>query len=118
MEKLVPSVYGENDGDVVEDFEEPKKGVKTHGPVKMRSMSNGQIRRMMQRQQATQQRKNAVSFRRRWMDNRLAVAVLRGQLEVLDKRSVPAIERDLVAKFGSVDEARAKYAQIIAEAKA
>lgn len=117
MEKLLPWRHADETEGAVEE-REPKRTERTHGPVKMRRMTNGQMRRAYFRAQETAERKRAVAFRRRWMDNRQAVAVLRGQLEVLDKRSVPAIERDLTEKFGSVDEARVKYAEILAEAGA
>lgn len=120
MEKLLPWTHA---GDDVEGAEprEAKRTERTHGPVKMRSMSNGQIRRAIQRQQATAQRKKAKAFRRRWMDNRQNVAVLRGQLATLAEGASPAcaaIERVLVERFGSVEAAQEQYDGIVAEASA
>lgn len=92
---------------------------RNHGPRPVRTMTNGQIRRAIERDGRTRHRKQTQRFRRSWMDHRLAVAVLRGQLATIDEgRSpvIPAIERVLVETFGSVDAAREKYAAILGEA--
>lgn len=113
---------------------EKQRPGRNHGPVKTRSLTNGQIRRMVERERASQKRKANRRFRRQWMDNRLNTAILRGQLAALDKaallpaegsgydplypaRVLPIVD-DLTAKYGSVDAAQAAYDEILAEAAA
>jgi hypothetical protein len=132
MEKLLPWIQDGNDDVADEKSEERKRQERNHGPVKMRTMSNGQVRRAILRQQKTAERKRAKAYRRRWMDNRQAIAALRGQLEVVAaiKNSSglyrvgqsPELMRitheHLTKVYGSVDAAVAHYEAIMAEAGA
>ena len=104
---------------------------RNHGPVKTRSFTNGQIRRMMQREAQTAHKHQVLRTRRAWMDKRMGLAVLRGQLQVvtalplndgtyadIDHPSVPAITRALVEQYGSVSAAAEVYGATLADQEA
>jgi hypothetical protein len=130
MEKLLPWTQDGNDDVADEKSEERKRQERNHGPVKMRTMSNGQVRRAVLRQQKTAERKRAKAFRRRWMDNRQAIAALRGQLQIVgavpfsdptlavsqDDPKHAGVVRVLVQRYGSVQAAVERYEAIMAEA--
>lgn len=130
LEKLLPW----SKSDELESAEsDPQRPARNHGPVKTRPITNGQIRRSIMRQQKTAQRKVQIAHRRRWMDNRHSVAVLRGQLQAVgeipyadgtfaDGKAAAArkgltIEDVLCERYGSVERARQQYDAIMAEAR-
>lgn len=94
-----------------------------NGPANFKSITTGQYRRTLTREKVGSQRKANLRHRRKWMANRQAVAALRGQLSVvLTPQGHPAAlvanaEKQLVAAYGSVDEAAAHYAAVMAEAR-
>ena len=130
---LMPNFKTKDGGDTNPDDAayqaEKRRQERNHGPRPVRHITNGQIRRMMEREAKTRRRKMNERHRRAWMRNRLATAVLRGQLEALNKAilgegtettvyhpRVQPIVRDLEAKFGSVKAAQERYDAILAEA--
>lgn len=125
MEKLVPHLKSDEVDDVDEFDARQKRLERNHGPRKTRPFSNGQIRRMIERQGTTRRRKMAVNQRRMWMDNRQRVAALRGQLQVVSALPLSDgtfveepradIVRLLVQRYGSVVKAAETYAAIEAE---
>lgn len=109
--------------------EERRNDAPKHGPRKVRYFTNGQMRRMVVRQQKAQTRKANRRFRRQWMANQQAVANLRGQLQVVG--AIPFYDPDvvvsqdaplhkacvkvLVERYGGVAEALEHYQAIEAE---
>lgn len=99
-----------------------------HGPATPRFLSAGQMRRMATRERKARARKTTRRYHKSWMDNKLAVATLRGQLQVVgaipghDGNPVPttpaSFENALVGladKYDSIAAAVAHYESILAE---
>lgn len=111
------------------DVAEGPKGVKTHGPQKFRYITAGQQRRQVVRDELTKRRKASLRHRRAWMQNRRAIAALRGQLQVVGV--VPFSDPDLVVSqdsalhrtvvrhlekvYGSVEAAAEHYRTLLNE---
>lgn len=126
MEKLLPWTKSDD----LDEVEEGglRRPARNHGPVKMRTATNGQIRRGVMRQMETRRRKVNLKHRRTWMDNRLSVSVLRGQLQAVGEipyangtfadgqaaaaRKGLTIEDVLVERYGSVEKALEIYKAI------
>lgn len=110
------------------DVAEGPKGVKTHGPQKFRYITAGQQRRQVVRDELTKRRKASLRHRRAWMQNRRAIAALRGQLQVVGMLNFAspdtvAVSEALVANatkqlekvYGSVGEAFEHYRTLLNE---
>jgi hypothetical protein len=102
------------------------RGRKSQGPQRFRYVTAGQQRRQMVRDAEAQHRKTNKRYRRRWMANRAATATLRGQLQYVgllpwadgtmsSHDSEGRIERHLVEAYGSLEDARSRYFDIITE---
>lgn len=129
LEKLLPWTKSSPDDDVAEAG--PKRMQRNHGPRPVTHVTNGQIRRMVERKQKAQHRKAVLNHRRTWMDNRLSIAVLRGQLQAVGEipyadgrvadgalaasRKGLTIEDILVQRYGSVENALETYKAIESE---
>lgn len=128
IQQMIASKLGlaDDEGEIVQ---QGPKGVKTQGPARYRSFTNGQIRRAERRAQETKRRKATSRYRRNWMRNQLNLAYLRANLQALglvahhdglhpvDRHSdsYRRATETLEARYGSVDEALAKYAEIRSE---
>lgn len=104
--------FGRNDHEVDSSFDEAQpqgKKAPTHGPQRLKFMTNGQFRRQLTRDAKSRRRKDNRRYRRDWMRGQLGIAVLRGQLETATSKVAPvALARNaqmgLVAQFGEVDQ--------------
>lgn len=106
LDSLFARMAAKASGLDVADIDESKpKGVKSQGPQKFRTVTNGQIRRAGQRDAATRRRKATAKHRRDWFKSRRAVRVLEAQLAQHDAGK-PGYEQILVDGYGSVDKAR------------
>lgn len=54
-----------------------------NGPRPFSYVTSGQVRRQRERDAASMQRKSSKRYRRDWMNNRLRLAILRGQLQAV-----------------------------------
>lgn len=109
--------------------ENEKPWAPKHGPQRLRTFSNGQIRRMRVRAQKASRRKATSRYRRDFMRNELAVASLCGRLQVVgalpfsdpdlvvsqDHPMYGAAAHSLVEQYGSVADALETYDKIETE---
>lgn len=113
--------------DAEEAAESGPRGRKSLGPGRVKFQTNGQARRAQARKAATKRRKATEQYRRRFRQNQLATAYLRGALQtlgVVDGISGPAEKGSkrfeaaalrLTERYGSVEEAFERYTKIEAE---
>lgn len=101
------------------DREAAKSKGPRNGPQRQRWITAGQQRRRAVRDRASQARKATRRHRREYMQGRLALAVLRGQLQAVKALPLrdglyradvdPKIYEILVDSYGSVEQAKAAY---------
>jgi hypothetical protein len=113
---MMPNFKSSEDDD--ELVQHDPRGVKSQGPRKVKYMTNGQVRRAQARAQATAARKANKRYRRSWMRNELAFAILRGQLEVMAHQPETdgtriLVERHLTKAYGSVEAATKHFEAIV-----
>jgi hypothetical protein len=103
------------------------RGVKSLGPQTFRTQSNGQYRRQALREIAARRSKTNKRTIRNWLRNQQAIAVLRGQLQVIgvvpfhdsDRKvsmDTPMYRNTLRAvekTYGGVSQAATRYADIL-----
>lgn len=117
MKNVIDKIHQNEEGE--EEATGPR-GVKSQGPFRLRHVTNGQIRRARIRTIEAGRRKETKRYRRRFMDNRLAIAILRGQLRILATTSAGdrehrRIEKTLEERYGSVQNAQEHFDRIEAE---
>ena len=132
LSKFMPQYKGDSaptdDEETLSPFEYHQKFAPKHGPSKSRPYSNGQIRRMIQRQKATAKRKANRRHRFQWMGNQRAMAVLHAQLQVVGVLPMydgttkpegqrPDVVKVLTERYGSVSEAAEVYGRILADSE-
>jgi hypothetical protein len=107
-------------GQAITPDEQPEQAEKAkgprNGPVKLRHVTSGQMRRAEARWRRAQIRKTNLRHRRDWHRNQQAIANLRGQIGVIDAGPnhplYEGVADRLYAAYGSVDKARELHEEI------
>lgn len=134
LANLMPNLFGKQDVDpdapltdeeLAELKRERHRHAPKHGPYGVggsrvvKFMSSGQQRRAQERWTKTRSRKANKAYRRQWMANEAAFQRLLSQVGLLERRPdsalVPGVERVLIERYGSVEEARTHLASLIQE---
>lgn len=130
LANLLPGLYGDRaTNDAIEEFEESwqdkQRRAPKHGPYGVggsrvvKFVTAGQQRRAQERWTKTRSRKANKAYRRQWIANENAFQTLLSQVGLLERRPdsalVPGVERVLVERYGSVEEARTHLAGLIQE---
>jgi len=77
-----------------------------HGPSKTRTMSNGQYRRLLARDAASEKRKGNRRYRRAWMSQTQDLANLRGRIAVVENQGLAGTplwlnaSKSIIREFG------------------
>jgi hypothetical protein len=132
LANLMPGLFGKHSDDhsdvEEESWADKQRSAPKHGPYGpggsrvVKFATAGQQRRAQERWTRAAARKANRRYRKQWVANEEAFQRLLSQVGLLQRRPesalAPGVERVLIERYGSVDDARAYLASLIEEREA
>lgn len=126
MNSILANIKSLLTGQPVEEVKEEKRNPYPNGPVKYKTMTNGQVRRMQARGRRKGQERAFKEQRRNYLNREAERAALRGMLQVLgyvdyvidqhpDAGRIARAQKWAEAKYGDLETAIARYEHLSGE---